>query len=895
MPYTIFCPDEHLMLGSPRCPVCGWTRPAPTDLGKPLWQPLELGSGLGGPGSGVPAYPAASSGSAVLPLRSGELMSIEILTGYIRWRDALPAGQRTRWLVPDGERILAVLGDEKEMLASSNRSILVSIDPASRQRTLLWEGEGHQVTPPALAGERILLRTVASELLCLHRNEPSRILWRQPLENWWMLPPVIAGDWAVVCDGRAFHKEGLFKAFALQDGAPGWSQPVSEFINDPPCIFGGLFVYREGHSRLVAHRTADGSLAWSREFERVYSPPGDDGERLFVTVRGAAGSGEHGHYLLLCLDPQSGETLWQAPLPERVRLKPLVCGSTVVLGDDEGWLRAIDMETQEERWGYHLGNDEENHDPVRALLLPEPGVLLAGSYSGRLTVLSCASPAATPANAEELLAKEEFEQAAAAYALAGEYLRAAKVFQEKLNKPLRALLLLEHGHYYKEAADLAKEIGDLNRAEENYRRAGELLSQADVLLQKGDTLGAAAVYAAAGELETAAELYLSAGERSKALELYRQMGNFWEYVRQGLYDLLKPDEMKQLYERKGPLEAAQAAQQAGHWQLALEWLNEAVEKEMDGARQAEFEALQTYTGQHPEVHWRKRLAESARRLGKFRVEAETWDGMGDALKAADAYWRSAMQMEHTQPRAEEEIASLYEKAEQQFTEAGDFSRIETCHQKVLSYRHLPCIDVSGKSEKSFRENEWSTFELLVKNIGYGQARDIRFRIGEDRFDMDDTNAKQGFNLASGKEEEMNVFLRPRKETVGEEVPLVLEWSWRDRYDREYSERKSQAVAVKAAHDSKSGTPVVIHADTYVEGTYFKEGHNVQNGGQVGDKVEIHRGEGRGKVKLDEAELEKDILGKVRSRGKFAVCPVCKLPVEPGDNHCTACGAPLEGQ
>ena len=142
MTLSIFCPNNHLILDAPRCPKCGWERPAPTDIGQPLWEPLALGVGLGGPGRHVFARPGAAQGMAVFPSRDREIIGIDISTGKVSWRKRLESGRNTRAVLSGQNRLLTAISDERS-LGKSEHGYLAAIDPVSGNMTTLWQAGGH--------------------------------------------------------------------------------------------------------------------------------------------------------------------------------------------------------------------------------------------------------------------------------------------------------------------------------------------------------------------------------------------------------------------------------------------------------------------------------------------------------------------------------------------------------------------------------------------------------------------------------------------------------------------------------------------------------------------------------------------------------------------------------
>ena len=491
MPYQIFCPNDHLILDDNQCRICGWKRPAPADLGKMLWGPLNLGSGLGGPGSGVPARPALSGDVLVLLLQSTEIVGVSLEEGRVIWRNAIPAGMGAHWLVADGMRVLISLS-EMDIMSAQNRSLLQEIDPQNGNLNTIWEEKAQQLSPPVLSDEHIILRSSASELVCLSRQVEPKEIWRQGLEKFSMIPPAVGAGQVLVNDGDFFKYDGKLRSFALKTGDPLWQTALEEMMSDKPAFFKDRFVVREWRKKITARSLTNGDLLWEKSLSRAYSPLVGDGEQVYLSIRGDASQPGQARYRLVGLEVQDeGRETWGMNLPARQRMQPILNGNTLLLGGDDGQVRALNIGESSFAWQAELGSKE---DPVRAMLLNEKGLLAAGTYFGQLALFQSAAQKSALLDPREHLQQGEFEQSAAAFALRGDFEQAAAIYQDELKQPKKALRLLEEGGLFLNCARLAEKLELFTEAEEYYRKAGELEALPELLLKKGDKLGAAEAF-----------------------------------------------------------------------------------------------------------------------------------------------------------------------------------------------------------------------------------------------------------------------------------------------------------------------------------------------------------------------------------------------------------------
>jgi len=59
-----------------------------------------------------------------------------------------------------------------------------------------------------------------------------------------------------------------------------------------------------------------------------------------------------------------------------------------------------------------------------------------------------------------------------------------------------------------------------------------------------------------------------------------------------------------------------------------------------------------------------------------------------------------------------------------------------CRDKMAQYRCQPIVLIEGHADKEFKELEWNTLDLEVRNDGYGIATNIYWKVGSERFEID---------------------------------------------------------------------------------------------------------------------------------------------------------------
>lgn len=475
---ALFCPKRHLLLAAARCPQCGWQRPPARRQGEAAWGALELGAGLGGPGTGVFARPAVAGGRVVWALRDGELVTLELATGQVLRRESLESGMCVRQLVADaaGAHVLLALSDERA-IESAGAGRLEAYDPRTALRRRLWqiEGDASLLSPPAVGKDCIVLRTSKPELVCLESaGQPSgkarpggEVRWRLGLWAWGAQAPVLAQDapgqgWVALADVRPVLGEGRLLVVELATGRVAWELPTGEMPQHAPLFCGEVLVYFSAKNDLACLDLASGHLRWQRCCERIYSELATDGRWVYLVLRGEKAANSPQHYLLAGLDLCSGEIAWRVPLPARARLLSLVGNGLLAVADEQGRVLAFRPGSDSPAWQYVLGSAE---DPLQSHFVEAGGLLLVGSYHGRVAALQLEAPAAwndpailaDPANP---YARGELLQAAEAYALAGDLEKAGNIFALELGEPELGLALFRHAGKVAEAAQALHAAAD---------------------------------------------------------------------------------------------------------------------------------------------------------------------------------------------------------------------------------------------------------------------------------------------------------------------------------------------------------------------------------------------------------------------------------------------------
>lgn len=851
--------------------------------GKPRWQqPVDLGEWrvyrqiavaddlvLVGP-----------TDSRTIPQADKAVLALEAASGAVRWRSPLAAR-----LVSDpataGEGVYAATSD-------GHAVSLALVDGAVRWRVSL---RSVGLAAPAAAGDLVVFGGDKGLLTALAATDGSEV-WSfqaEPDPQWGAglpYPPAcVEGRIYVTCWNRRCY------ALDAETGAIIWaSEPTKRPPLTPPAIHQG-HVYFCGHDRYVyCLDAASGALRWQTQLpKRSVSTP--------VVIEGQAYVVSQDHKIY-ALDAATGE-LGADQLPEterRVEADWATDGERAYLGDVEGHLYAVSLASPapeaaaevlagQGKWPeaavrYALTGNLRRAAEVYAAKLDEP------RHAARLFERA----------GEKALAAEQFERAGdlkaarGLYAGLGHHDRAAEL-SEALSDLPAAAQAYEQANRWDRAADLYARLGPaaLPQAAHAFERAAEVASQqgADRAAQEG-WLKAAEIYQKLRQPEKAVQLYHRAGQRDRADYVIRE-------VRDPALKLLlmrairSPEELARWFSEQGqyaaaaeeyvrlkrPADAARMYEQAKEFVLAAEQYR-ATEQWADAARMMEAanvlgeaanlylkagdraQAAAVYGRQarwpeaarlHEELNawsaaanaWTaagelERAAEAWERGGEFGQAAAVWQKLGACDRAAEGYWQAAWAaQERKEPR--EDVAALYDLAMQGFAECGKAQRANECDAFRRRLRRQPLLALESSLAGDFTEGHSGKLLVTVRNIGWGQAAGISFKV-TGSFEIDLEMAAEPFGLASQVARDVPLYVVPKR--AGSALPLYLTATCADSHGKPLPPLKQTFDITVRSKDERRGDstpPIIMHGGQVIQAA--------QVGDVVGgDQVKVQRqGEG----------------------------------------------------
>jgi len=512
MQQPIFCPSLHLVLGSPKCSICGWEYQQKPGKGMSAWSSIQLDAGLSNPKKDAITHPVANNGVLAIPLSNQQIVGLDTQTGQKRWSVTLSEGQSAYQIVTDGERFLLSINDDRP-IGLAGKANLTAIDRETGQKSIIWEDSGHQLSMPVLTEELILLRTI-SGLVGLEKAHIPTLVWKLPLKTWFDLYPLVTNEKIYLSDGNTIQNNGEVIAYDLKERRIKWSWNTGGMLNQPIESGSGKILLQNGSHHIVVLDMESGVVSWSYQFERIYTRPIEYQGHVYCISRKSSESKSFFEYALNVFETSTGKFLKNIVLPGRVLIPPCVYNSTIYLCTHEGTQLGYSAKNFELVFEEIIGNEQ---DPPKSDLIIENGTLISISRKGRVTatIIENQVPGVI-LSPETYFLQGDFEQAAACFALQGEFEKAASIYENQIKDAKKAIALYYHAGLFLQAANLSASSGMLIEAESYYQLAGDPINQAQILLRR--SLQTKNVIEYANLLRQAIDLFVEAGQEYRELD-----------------------------------------------------------------------------------------------------------------------------------------------------------------------------------------------------------------------------------------------------------------------------------------------------------------------------------------------------------------------------------------
>ena len=870
---NIFCPQcDTLMLTAASCPGCGWQKPQAREAGKgqELWRvPLE---------EKIQSAPLVVDDTLFCGTSEGKVHALDVATCKSLWSFPLDEGWLPSETLACAHGILCVGTDDSRPLSSPDKALL-ALDATSGQEAWRVETTALRLSAPRFCIDAVYFAASTGQAYAVDAAM-GEVRWSKPIPAWGPAAPAV--ERGLVIFGS--RDRTLVALYALS-GRPAWQftipEGASHWFPKSPTVVEDVCYVTSWNGCLYAVDVTTGEQRWCFATKRaILTAPVACDDALYF--------GGQDHHLY-AVNRHTGELLWKRDLERRVYATPAVVDGVVYAASDSKHIYAFDAERGEPAWPEPLAVG----DRVRADLATDGARLYAASRYGDLLAVAIREPqrALSPAEHE---ARGQWEQAAAAYALGGDFARAARLHEQKLQQPYRAAQLYRQAGEPAKAAELFVRAGKQREALPLFQELGQHQEAARLAEELGQQQEAAAAWEQAGEYVKAAEVYEKLEQPLKAADLYIQAGGpgnvlkarrLWRQAGETqklIKSLLKHEEWAEaaaLYAEAGELvRAAELYRKAGTLALAAEmWLQHGDRRQAAQAYEEAGELAQAASLYCQLMAWPK-ARELYQRLGDREREAKCCLAMGDKLTAAQLYEEAANRLEvQTQGREQERLAELYDKAAGLYRDEFHREAWRRCRQKVIYYRRLPDVKLVLQQREPFVLGQGNILYVYPRNEGRDLARDIHIgvRSRTEQLTGQVETYVDGMGGLTVREEPVTLNVKPLE--AGKLI-LDVTMSYADRYGKPYDDCLEWHIDVRELEESRV-TPreLIVHGTAYMgDSISIVQGDQLMPGAekQVGDRVTIARGT------------------PPPTLPQLPRCPHCGYAQAPGGRFCEHCGQEL---
>jgi hypothetical protein len=173
---------------------------------------------------------------------------------------------------------------------------------------------------------------------------------------------------------------------------------------------------------------------------------------------------------------------------------------------------------------------------------------------------------------------------------------------------------------------------------------------------------------------------------------------------------------------------------------------------------------------------REHAATQYEAAGAWQQAADLWSGLGQPLKQAGALETHARSLEGG-TCGDEERAAAWTGAARLFEAEGEMGRAATCQREVARFLRQPVITLDVQLDEGLALGAWSRLQFIVRNEGYGPARNLIIRASGEQFEGQVTATRQIATLRAGRERTDWLDVRPHAH--GTSVPLRVRVEYED--------------------------------------------------------------------------------------------------------------------
>ncbi|MGC9523284.1 MAG: PQQ-binding-like beta-propeller repeat protein [Anaerolineae bacterium] len=188
---------------------------------------------------------------------------------------------------------------------------------------------------------------------------------------------------------------------------------------------------------------------------------------------------------------------------------------------------------------------------------------------------------------------------------------------------------------------------------------------------------------------------------------------------------------------------------------------------------------------------------------RWQKAAQAWEAEGDPWRAAEAWIRHAEKLGGGKKTADER-AQAWVTAAQLFAAANAEQKATEARRRYAEILGLPVITVEVR-HGGLALNTWSRFDLIIRNEGYGLARDLVIRAAGTQFEGEIAKTQKLAALPPGKRQEQTLDVKPLEH--GDSVPLRVQIAYLDKNGEPH--RREETLYLTVAQEESGRVPGVF--------------------------------------------------------------------------------------
>lgn len=322
-------------------------------LGKPLkllWS-FEAGDA-------IESSPAIAGGAVYVGSATGDLVSLDLATGKVRWK------YKAAKDLGIGESSPAVAGGT--VYVGDLDGTFHAVDVQTGKARWTFKTMGEIKSSPVVAGDRVLIGSYDGALYCLAARD-GKLLWKFQTENYVHGTPAVVEGIAYIsgCDEKV-------RGIRISDGAEQFAFPSGGYTGASPAVAGSIAYFGNFNNEVVAVDLKSHKILWRYEHPERHFP--FYSSAAIVDGRIVLGGRDK---MVHCLD-RTGKPLWTFQTRARIDSSPAVSGGIAYIGSNDGRIYGLDVKTGAKVWEYEAGSAVSSSPAIAG------GKLVVGSVDGRL-------------------------------------------------------------------------------------------------------------------------------------------------------------------------------------------------------------------------------------------------------------------------------------------------------------------------------------------------------------------------------------------------------------------------------------------------------------------------------------------------------------------------------